>query len=203
MNVSLNWPAIGRHVTIFVHSVSEYGAVLVSMAVAVVVVLLFRLFAFKKQAGDTSLPADTSLGSGTMTWHAMEASAVLKALDSNADRGLDSGDVHSRLERYGSNRLPERKPPSALLRFIGQFHNLLIYVLLATAGITALLNHWTDTLVILGVVLVNAAIGYVQEGKAEDALRAIRKMLTSHAIVLRGGKKATIAASDLVPGDIV
>jgi len=139
----------------------------------------------------------------TPDWHTMTAEAVLKELHVEAEQGLSDADVEQRLALHGPNHLPEKKPPSALLRFISQFHNLLIYVLLVTAAITALLDHWTDTLVIVGVVLVNSIIGYVQEGKAEDALRAIRQMLSSHAIVLRNGKKTTLAAADLVPGDIV
>lgn len=151
--------------------------------------------------------AQTTAGAEPITdtpdWHTMTAEAVLKALHVDAEQGLSDADVEQQLALHGPNHLPEKKPPSALLRFISQFHNLLIYVLLVTAAITALLDHWTDTLVILGVVLVNSVIGYVQEGKAEDALRAIRQMLSSHAIVLRNGKKTTLAAGDLVPGDIV
>jgi magnesium-transporting ATPase (P-type) len=84
-----------------------------------------------------------------------------------------------------------------------QFHNLLIYVLLAAAGVTALLAHWVDTSVIVGVVVINAIIGFIQEGKAEQAMEAIRRMLSPEATVLRGGKRIVVAAETLVPGDIV
>ncbi|MCD2448953.1 cation-transporting P-type ATPase [Methylicorpusculum oleiharenae] len=138
-----------------------------------------------------------------LAWHAMPAEVVLAELKTNPDQGISDEEAQKRLTRYGPNRLPEQKPRSALIRFISQFHNLLIYVLLATAAITAMLDHWADTFVILGVVLVNSIIGYVQEGKAEDALQAIKKMLSSHALVLRNDKKTTIPAANLVPGDIV
>ena len=75
-----------------------------------------------------------------------------------------------------------------MLRFLAHFHNVLIYVLLASAAVTAALQHWIDTGVILAVVIVNAVIGYVQEGRAEQAMAAIRGMLAPHSAVLRDGK---------------
>jgi len=89
------------------------------------------------------------------------------------------------------------------LRFLLQFHNVLIYVLLLSAGITAVLGHAVDTGVILGVTLINAIVGFVQEGKAESALAAIRNMLSLKATVLRDGQRCEIAAEELVPGDWV
>jgi magnesium-transporting ATPase (P-type) len=90
-----------------------------------------------------------------------------------------------------------------LLRFALHFHNVLIYVLLASALVTAFLEHWVDTVVILAVVLANAAIGFIQEGKAENALRAISEMLAPKAVVMRDGERRTIEGEQLVPGDIV
>ena len=89
------------------------------------------------------------------------------------------------------------------MRFFYQFHNVLIYVLIAASAVTAMLGHWIDASVILGVVLINAVIGFVQEGKAENALKAIRQMLSPNAMVLRNGKHITILAKELVPGDVV
>ena len=162
---------------------------------------LVWLFSKNRQKQQTEL-TNESLPE-PLAWHAMPAEAVLVELKTNPDHGLSDAEAQKRFVRYGPNRLPEQKPRSALIRFISQFHNLLIYVLLATAVITALLDHWADTFVILGVVLVNSIIGYIQEGKAEDALQAIKNMLSSHALVLRNEKKTTIPAIDLVPGDIV
>ena len=135
-------------------------------------------------------------------WHTLSGEEALARLDTSAD-GLNSEIAQSRLQRYGLNRLPEGKRRSPLARFFSHFHNLLIYVLLAAAGITAVLGHWVDTGVILAVVLVNAFIGFIQEGKAEDALRAIRQMLSSQAMVLRDGRRVSLPAEQLVPGDIV
>ncbi|TVR31145.1 MAG: cation-transporting P-type ATPase [Balneolaceae bacterium] len=119
------------------------------------------------------------------------------------EKGLSSEEASQRLEKYGSNKLPEGKSRSALMRFLLQFHNVLIYVLMVAAVITALLDHWIDTWVIIAVILINAIIGFVQEGKAEKALEGIRKMLSLHATVLRDGEREDIDAEDLVPGDVV
>jgi len=135
-------------------------------------------------------------------WHAMPLPEVFRDLDSN-ETGLSSTAAAQRLAEVGPNRLPEARPRSAWMRFLTQFHNVLIYVLLAAALVTALLQHWVDTAVIVGVVVVNALIGFVQEGKAEDALAAIRQMLSPHAMVIRDGRRRTIAADDLVPGDVL
>lgn len=108
-----------------------------------------------------------------------------------------------RLETYGANRLPEAPKRSVLIRFLLHFHNILIYMLIGSAVITAFLNHWVDTGVILAVVIANAIIGFIQEGKAEKAMDAIRQMLAPHANVLRGGERVSVEGHMLVPGDIV
>ena len=135
-------------------------------------------------------------------WHHLDAEQVLRALDT-ASGGLSTEEAVRRLEVHGPNRLRPPKPRSPALRFLLQFHNVLIYVLLASAAITATLGHAVDTAVILGVTLINAIVGFVQEGKAESALAAIRKMLSLHAMVLRDGERREIAAEELVPGDWV
>lgn len=140
--------------------------------------------------------------SGHPAWHALSVQQALTELDADAD-GLSSAQAHSRLAQYGPNRLPEAKRRSPLLRFFSHFHNLLIYVLLGAAAITAALAHWVDTGVILAVVMVNAVIGFVQEGKAEDALAAIRQMLSPQAMVLRDRRRLAMSAEQLVPGDVV
>ena len=89
------------------------------------------------------------------------------------------------------------------MRFRAQFHNVLIYVLLGAAVVTGVLQHWVDTGVILAVVLANAVIGYLQEGKAEAAMAAIRGMLAPRAAVLRDGVLVTLDGADLVPGGVV
>lgn len=135
-------------------------------------------------------------------WHHISIEDALKKLKvSNA--GLSQTEAASRLEKHGLNRLPEAAKRSALIRFLLQFHNILIYVLIGCAVVTAVLNHWIDTGVILAVVVANAIIGYIQEGKAEKAMDAIRHMLAPHANVIRGGERTSIEGDQLVPGDIV
>ncbi|WP_386114810.1 cation-transporting P-type ATPase [Thiohalocapsa marina] len=135
-------------------------------------------------------------------WHSLTEAQTLQQLQADA-HGLSAAAARLRLTEHGANRLPEARPRSALVRFLAQFHNVLIYVLLSAGLVTAMLQHWLDAGVILGVVLVNAAIGFVQEGKAEDALRAIRRMLSPLAMVWRDGRLISIEAANLVPGDLV
>ena len=135
-------------------------------------------------------------------WHQLPADEALAA-QQTSPAGLSPAEAARRLASHGPNRLtpPSRRGP--LMRFLLQFHNVLIYVLLAAALITALLAHWVDTGVIVGVVLINAIIGVIQEGKAERALDAIRNMLSPNAMVLRGGQRREIPAEQVVIGDIV
>ncbi len=135
-------------------------------------------------------------------WHAKSTESAYTLLETSAD-GLSQEEVEKRLDQYGPNQLPEAKTRSPFVRFMYQFHNILIYVLLAAGIMTAVLGHWVDAGVILAVVILNAVIGFVQEGKAEDALRAIRQMLSPHAMVMRDGRQMTIEAETLVPGDVV
>ncbi|MGY6587176.1 MAG: cation-translocating P-type ATPase [Wenzhouxiangella sp.] len=135
-------------------------------------------------------------------WHHLEPDDCRKQLEASAD-GLSNQDAQTRLEHYGPNRLPEAAKRPAWLRFLSQFHNVFIYVLLAAAVIAALLAQWVDTGVILAVVIINALIGYIQEGKAEQAMAAIGKMLALSARVRRDGQWQEIDADQLVPGDRV
>lgn len=135
-------------------------------------------------------------------WHHESPEVVLGELTSSTE-GLSQEEAAARLLTCGPNRLPEPKKRGALLRLVLHFHNILIYVLLGSAAITAALGHLTDTLVILAVVIANAVIGFVQEGKAEKAMGAIRRMLALRASVLRDGTRQSIEGENLVPGDIV
>ena len=137
------------------------------------------------------------------SFHAVAAEDVLTSLGSSAAVGLCAAEVNARLDRFGRNRLPEAARRGALVRFLLQFHNPLIYVLLGAAVTTFWLEDYIDAGVILGVVVINAVIGFLQEGKAERALEAVRGMLASRAIVLRDGERHEVDAADLVPGDIV
>jgi magnesium-transporting ATPase (P-type) len=134
--------------------------------------------------------------------HALSAEAVLDAAGSGST-GLSSPEAAQRLRRQGPNRLPEPPRRGALLRFLAHFNNILIHVLLAAAAIIAFLGHFVDTGVILAVVIANALIGFVQEGRAEQAMAAIREMLAPRSAVLRDGRRQGIDAEHLVPGDVV
>ncbi|MDX5334176.1 MAG: cation-transporting P-type ATPase [Gammaproteobacteria bacterium] len=135
-------------------------------------------------------------------WHHLDAQAVLYRVGSSA-QGLSQDEAERRLATYGPNRLPVGRRRGPLARLAAQFNNLLIQVLIVAATVTALLDHWVDTWVILGVVVVNAIIGFAQEGKAEKSLEAIRHMLSPRASVTRDGQRRTVAAEELVPGDVV
>ncbi|HIF17158.1 MAG TPA: cation-transporting P-type ATPase [Cycloclasticus sp.] len=127
---------------------------------------------------------------------------VLASLEVTPE-GLSNNEVVARRAKFGQNQLPEVQPRGLLLRFLYQFHNVLIYVLIVAGCVTAMLGHWVDASVIMAVVVLNALIGVVQEGKAENALRAIRQMLSPNAMVLRDGHQKSIPAEELVPGDVV
>ncbi len=116
---------------------------------------------------------------------------------------MDDGEAAARLAAIGPNRLPEARRRSGWLRFLDQFRNVLIYVLIAAAIVTAAIGHWLDTAVIMALVIANAIIGWAQENRAEQALAAVGKLLADTALVFRGGAKRTAEAADLVPGDVV
>lgn len=135
-------------------------------------------------------------------WHHITADEVLDKLGSHSD-GLDEETARRRLEEHGPNKLDVKRRRTAIERFLEQFNNILIYILIAAAIVTALLAEWIDTAVIMAVVLINALVGFIQEGKAEKALEQISQMLTPTARVLRGGDTQEIKAEELVPGDVV
>ena len=138
----------------------------------------------------------------TTVWHAEDLSTVHEQLETSKD-GLSQQEAEERLGVFGPNTLRPPKKRSALIRFLAHFHNILIYILLAAAVVTAFLGEWLDTWVILGVVLVNTVIGFIQEGKAEKALEAIAKMVSLEATAVRDGSPQRVDAETLVPGDVV
>ena len=135
-------------------------------------------------------------------WHSRTSREVLEELGSSND-GLSASEAATRLSTHGPNELPATAGRPAILRFLAQFNNVLIYFLLVAAIAAAVLGHVIDAAVIAAVVIVNAIVGFIQEGKAEKALNAIRSMIAPHALVLRGGQRTKVAVRDLVPGDIV
>lgn len=135
-------------------------------------------------------------------WHSVSANVALENLHAS-EAGLTQADAETRISNHGLNCLPRAARRNSFMRFLQHFHNILIYVLIGSAVITALLSHWVDTGVILAVVIANAVIGFIQEGKAEQAIDAIRRMLAPRANVIRGGERVTVDGEQLVPGDIV
>lgn len=136
------------------------------------------------------------------TAHALHSDEVLEALESSS-KGLSADEADKRLQEAGPNSLPAAEKEGLFKRFFKHFHDLLIYILIVAALVTALLGHWIDTGVILAVVIINAVIGFIQEGKAEQALASIRKMLSALAHAHRDGHWREIEAETLVPGDVV
>ncbi len=141
-------------------------------------------------------------GARPLGWHSLRADALMQRLDCDA-QGLTSEQTAQRLQRFGPNRSRPPERPGPLKRFARQFHNFLIYVLLASAAILAVLDHWLDASVVFGVTLINAVIGFIQEGKAERAFESIEKLLAPVASVVRDGQRVSVPAADLVPGDLV
>ena len=140
---------------------------------------------------------------GAVPWHALTVDEVLKRLTASTENGLAVGEASTRLQKYGANRLPPGKKRGPLMRFISQFNNILVYVLLGAGFTKMMLGLWIDASIILGVVILNGLLGFIQEGKAEKALDSIRNMLSAEARTLRGGEARMIPAEQLVPGDIV
>lgn len=136
-------------------------------------------------------------------WHAKSTDEVLAHWQVDPKKGLTSRQVQQYQQQYGKNILKGKAGIPAWKRLLLQFHNPLIYILLVATVITFLLGHYVDSAVIFGVVIINAFIGYIQEAKAEDAIRSLQQMVSSTATVLRDGKRQVINATEIVPADIV
>jgi magnesium-transporting ATPase (P-type) len=146
---------------------------------------------------------ETALQSDSTPWHAVAASEVVRCLDSSIQAGLSAANVQQRLEKFGHNRLPEGRKQRPFMRFLQQFNNILVYVLLGAGFVKLMIGLWLDASIILAVVVLNALLGFFQEGKAEKALDSIRNMLSAEARTLRSGEIRMVPSEDLVPGDIV
>ncbi|MCI0569510.1 MAG: HAD-IC family P-type ATPase [Myxococcaceae bacterium] len=136
-------------------------------------------------------------------WHALHAAEAVAAIESDATSGLSLDEARRRLERFGPNALPEARRRTLAAVFLGQFKSPLIYLLLVAALIALVLGHRSDAAVIFTVVLLNALIGAFQEGRAERALEALRKLATHRARVVREGQERMVEAREVVPGDVL
>ena len=128
---------------------------------------------------------------------------VIKEFKTNIDSGLSTDEVKRRLQEYGPNSFPEAKPDSLFILIINQFKSPLIYVLFVAALITIILQEWFDTIIIFAVVIFNAIIGSIQEGKTQKIITSLAKLLKTESIVIRNGQEEVIPDQELVPGDII
>jgi len=138
------------------------------------------------------------------SWHQLPAPEVLLRLQTDLAQGLSRDEVQRRLAEHGPNQMTARRGTPAWLKFLQQFNQALVYILLAAAAVSAALGEYVDAAVIFGVVLINAIVGFLQESKAEKAIEALAKMVRTEATVRReGGRKQRVPSAELVPGDIV
>ena len=137
-----------------------------------------------------------------MNWYQLDHNRIFADLNTS-EHGLADTEVRERLQKFGPNKLAEEGRISKLKILLHQFTSPLIYILLIAAVVTAFLQEYKDTGVIVAIVLLNAVVGYIQEYKAEKNVRALKSMVVARARVLRDGKELEINGEDLVPGDIV
>ncbi|MBD0336806.1 MAG: HAD-IC family P-type ATPase, partial [Cyanobacteria bacterium Co-bin13] len=145
----------------------------------------------------------TKENSSAGSYYELSAADVARQLESHADQGLTLAEVTERRRQYGPNELEAKPGKPAWLRFLLQFNQALLYILIVAGIIKAFLGSWTNAAVIWGVTMINAIIGFVQESKAEGAIAALAKAVTTEATVMRDGKKQQIPSQELVPGDVV
>lgn len=136
-------------------------------------------------------------------WHHIDGDDVSQILGTSTEKGLDQFEIEQRLKNFGNNAITGKKAKSRLERFLMQFHQPLVYILLAAGLVTAYLGEWVDAVVILGVVLVNAVVGHIQETKAVKALDSLSSSMSTEASVIRSGTTARVNALEIVPGDVV
>ena len=136
-------------------------------------------------------------------WHNLPVQEVSQYLNSNIETGLTTTEVAKRKESFGTNELKAKRGKSALLRFLLQFHQPLLYILLIAGAVKAFLGQWVNTGVIWGVTLINAIIGFVQESKAESAIAALASSVKTNTTIIRNRNKLQVPSTELIPGDIV
>src|SRR5262245_28558573 len=144
-----------------------------------------------------SAAANANTTNEVAPWHAIPQHEVVERLAASCENGLAPAEAAARLQKYGQNRLPEGRKRGWFARLLAQFNNILVYVLLAAGFTKLMLNLWVDAAIIFGVVVLNALLGFIQEGKAEKALDSIRNMLTAEARTVRSGETRMIPAEQL------
>lgn len=136
-------------------------------------------------------------------WHTLDEQKVVQTLASHSEAGLTHEEASKRHQQMGANQLTGKSGKSPWLRFLEQFNQPLLYILLTAGVVTLLLRDWIDAGVIFAVTLINVIISYIQESKAEGAIAALSKAVTTEATVIRNGQKTRLASTELVLGDLV
>jgi Ca2+-transporting ATPase len=149
---------------------------------------------------DTCNPAP---GTGAPPWHTWPLERVIAELDTDPHRGLPADEVERRLKACGLNELQERPRPGFWQMLLAQFNNFVIWILIVASIISALLGDYIEAGAIMAIVILNAVVGVIQEGKAEEALAALKRMAAPDAHVVRDGHRLTVPARQVVPGDVV
>lgn len=137
-----------------------------------------------------------------INWHLLPLSKIAQLLDTSPS-GIDNLTAKQRITEYGKNQIEDKKKRTVLHLMLNQLTDFMILILIAAAIISGVIGDVTDTIIILSIILINAIVGFSQEYKAEKTLEALKKMVHSHARVLREGKPIEIPVADLVPGDVV
>ena len=156
-----------------------------------------------RRVNETDLSAIRGSAEATPPYHCMSASDVAALLGTDLSKGLSSREAKARLERFGPNELREKPGPSILQMFMAQFKEPLVLVLIVAAAISAALREFTEGIVIMAIVVLNAVLGVTQESRAEKALAALKKLAAPNARVRRDGVTVTVPTRELVPGDVV
>ena len=151
-----------------------------------------------KQNQNSTVPSGTKQGN---QWHAEPLTGLLDLLETRPE-GLTGEEVARRQKEFGPNRVTGRRGTPAWLKFLKQFNQPLVYILLVAVGVTAFLGEWVDSSVIFGVVIINAIVGFLQEAKAEKAIEALAKMVATETTVRRDGQKLRGQSEELVPADL-
>ena len=138
-----------------------------------------------------------------MEWYRGSKEEVLKRLETSQSQGLSTQEVQSRLEKYGENKLKEQARKPLWKKIVEQLIDPMVIILLAAAIVSAIMSDWIEMLIIFAVVVLNASLSLIQEGKAEDSVEALQKMSAPDAKVIRNGQLTRVKATELVPGDIV
>ncbi len=151
----------------------------------------------------SSLQHSPMKDSATKSWHDVHSAEVLQRLGVEAATGLAGDELARRQKEYGPNRVTAQRGTPAWLKFLRQFNQPLVYILIAAVGVTAFLGEWVDSAVIFGVVIINAIFGFLQEARAEKAIEALARMVATETTVRRDGRSQRVQSEELVPGDVV